>query len=92
MVDPKSKPDPKFKCNECDKPYVKKGAMTNHKMTKSPVKSGFMDISSNSEYDENKPTLGKYPCLNCDKTYELKKSLLGHIRNIHTKRCQHYLK
>ena len=91
MSDPNSKPVPKFNCNECDKPYVKKGAMTNHRlkvhnMTKSPLKTGFKDISSSSEHDEDKSASGKYPCLNCNKTYKLKKSLLGHIRNIHTKK------
>ena len=57
MSDPKSKPDPKYMCSECNKPYIKKGAMTNHKkkvhnMTKSPLKTGFMDLSSYSDNDD----------------------------------------
>ena len=59
MSDLKSKPDPKYKCNECDKPYVKKGAMTNHEkkvhnITRPPLKTGFMDVSSCSDTDEFK--------------------------------------
>ena len=59
MFDPKSKPHPKYKCNECDKHYVNKGAMTNHEkkvhnITKPPLKTGFMNISSYSDTDEFK--------------------------------------
>ena len=90
MSDQKCKPDPKFKCDKCDKPYVKKGAMTNHKLkvhniTKSPLKTGFMDLSSNSEHDKNIHDNGKYPCLICDMTFKSKKSVLGHMQNIHKK-------
>ena len=69
MSDPKSKPDPKYMCSECNKPYVKKGAMANHKkkvhhMTKSPLKTGFMDLSSyidnDNEFELEKTMMAEY--------------------------------
>jgi hypothetical protein len=59
MVDLKTKSDPHFKCNLCDKPYVKNGALTNHMkkvhlIIKSPVKTSFMDISTDDEMDSEK--------------------------------------
>ena len=55
MIKVETKP---YNCNKYDKPYIKKGALTNHmrkvhSISKSPVKEEFMDISNNSESDNN---------------------------------------
>ena len=47
-----------YNCNECDKPYIKKGALTSHtrkvhSKSKSPVTKEFMDFSNKSESDNN---------------------------------------
>ena len=47
-----------YKCNVCDKPYIKKGALTNHlkkvhNLSMSPTKKEFMDISCNSELEND---------------------------------------
>ena len=67
-----------YNCNECDKPYIKKGAMKNHlkrvhNISKSPINKGFMDITTANNPENNEPIKGKYACLNCDKTYSIKK-------------------
>ena len=59
MGDPKTKTDPQFKCNQCDKPYVKKGALTNHMskvhlILKSPEKKSYMDISTSDKMETEK--------------------------------------
>ena len=50
-----------YKCNECDKPYIKRGALTNHlkkvhNLPTSPTKKEFMDISNNSDSDDELDT------------------------------------
>ena len=52
------KPNQQYICYKCDKPYIIKGALTNHlrkvhKITKSPTKKDLMDISTNSDSDIN---------------------------------------
>ena len=47
-----------YKCNVFDKPYVIKGALTNHlrkvhNLTISPTKKNFMDISSTHDLDDD---------------------------------------
>ena len=47
-----------YKCNVCDKPYVKKGALTNHlrkvhNLTMSPSKKQFMDTSCSSDLEND---------------------------------------
>ena len=91
MKDLKTKAEPQFKCNHCDKPYIKKGALTNHMskvhlLVKSPIKKSFMDISTNSDNNEAAPIKSKYKCVHCDKSYAIKKALLGHVRKSHKKK------
>ena len=49
-----TKPIKMYRCNVCDKPYIKKGALTNHlkkvhNISISPTKKDFMDISNISD-------------------------------------------
>ena len=53
-----SKSSQVYKCNVCDKPYIKKGALTNHlkkvhNLSMSPNKKEFMDISNNSDINDD---------------------------------------
>ena len=50
-----------YKRNECDKPYIKRGALTNHlkkvhNLPMSPTKKELMDISNNSDSDDELDT------------------------------------
>ena len=52
------KPKQQYKCKTCDKPYLKKGALTNHmkkahNIFKTTTKKEFMEISTNNESDNN---------------------------------------
>ena len=74
-----------YKCYECDKPYIKKGAPTNHmrkvhSISKSPVKKEFMDISNNSESDINDTINKEDDELELDKT-----CLLEHAKDLDRK-------
>ena len=45
-----------YKCNNCDKPYLKKSALTTHikkahKISNNIIKKEFMAISTNNELD-----------------------------------------
>ena len=47
-----------YKCNKCDKPYFKKGALTTHikkahNISNNITKKEFMAISTNNESDNN---------------------------------------
>ena len=47
-----------YRCNVCDKPYIKKGALTNHlkkvhNLSMSPTKKEFMDTSNNSDIEDD---------------------------------------
>ena len=51
-------PKQQYKCNKCDKPYLKKGALTTHikkahNYSKNITKKEFMAIFTNIESDNN---------------------------------------
>ena len=51
-----------YKCNKCDKPYFKKGALTTHikkahNISNYITKKEFMAISTNNESDNNNKTI-----------------------------------
>ena len=65
-----------YKCNVCDKPYIKKGALTNHlkkvhNLSMSPTKKEFMDISSNSDFEKDLNTENEV-MLDCAKELDVK--------------------
>ena len=65
-----------YRCNVCDKPYVKKGALTTHlkkvhNISISPTKKDFMDISNTSDLVDD---------LDKDNSF-----ILGHARDLNKK-------
>ena len=73
------KPNQQYICYKCDKPYIIKGALTNHlrkvhKITNSPTNKGFMDISTNSDSDSNDTVTQLDDVFEADKTAMLEQA------------------
>ena len=61
MTKVENKPNLMYRCNVCDKPYIKRGALTNHlkkvhNLSMSPTKKEFMDSSCNSNSEKDLDT------------------------------------
>ena len=55
-------PKQQYKCNKCDKPYFKKGALTTHikkahNISNSITKKELKAVSTNNELDNNKKNI-----------------------------------